>query len=119
MGRSISEADMEYSSDNAWEWAKGTYDKRTVGAEMPIGPAKLVLAGGLGKWQPDEAVDEIDVKYGKVGIEDIPVVSGMTLDLTATALRNTDDWAKEKEVEGRRDDSISSRRPWTTMSRRT
>jgi len=82
--------------EESWSWDEGTYDKRTVGAEMPIGPAKLVLAGGLGKWQP-EGGDELDVKYGMVGIEDIPVVSGMTLDLTGTALRNTDDWAKEKK----------------------
>jgi len=82
--------------EEPWSWDEGTYDKRTVGAEMPIGPAKLVLAGGLGKWQP-EGGDELDVKYGMVGIEDIPVVSGMTLDLTGTALRNTDDWAKEKK----------------------
>jgi len=82
--------------EEPWSWDEGTYDKRTVGAEMPIGPAKLVLAGGLGKWQP-EGGDEFDVKYGKVGVEDIPVVSGMTLDLSATALRNTEDWAKEKK----------------------
>ena len=100
-GKKYSEADRDYV-DNPWRWNEGIYDKRTVGAEMPIGPAKLVLAGGLGKWQytdenAAENENEIDVKYGKVGIEDIPVVSGMTLDLTGTALRNTDDWAKEKE----------------------
>ena len=95
VGKKYSEADRKYVN-NPWQWNEGIYDKRTVGAEMPIGPAKLVLAGGLGKWQP-EGGDELDVKYGMVGIEDIPVVSGMTLDLTGTALRNTDDWAKEKK----------------------
>ncbi|MGI6034366.1 MAG: S-layer homology domain-containing protein [Limnochordia bacterium] len=78
-----------------WGLPETTYDKRTVSAEMPIGPAKLVLAGGMG--ERTQGSDTLDVKYGKVGVEDIPVVSGMTLDLTATALRNTTDWAKERK----------------------